>query len=622
MFKKQKLLFSTKISQNTGSDMIGGSIAQILLADFYQSVFGYQVTLHDPFFNVDNILDHKFNQILNIISDINDFDRVANCQFYFGNNYYKNKIKIDIERNDLLNKFLPIKEKDIITYRDHEMYSKQENIHYKFLDMPYIYQYDLMYKLKYRPSFKPVKSIFETKKDVYGIHIRQRHWKNIKSRSENDVINFYVNIFEKIKSNNGLIIYYGSFNSELEDRVRKYNAINGNEFSEYPLERALLLSRVNYSISSINGFSLFANYLAIANNNLKNISIINDLEKISEINHLRRVYAKGWGEGNVGKTGVHSKFRIYPGHTLLNVDGNFSKNDFEDFQENKQINPRLIYFRADDLERFVMSKKIDNILIEVVYSDALNRGVTAQYFNSNDILGTDLYVLTHYSLDIKKDKILGRDSLDFNKPKAIDNIRNIGPDQLVYENILDFLYRAKLKLSQPSQRVEKVAFITGYKMNDSKENNLIKIFNSAFRFTLMDERITKAYKYFKRKIFNLWVGDDLNPLNLHTNIFSKFNIYSAEEIEYCDVTSMRKMVDMILANHDRVICEPSRVNLLFSAFDRCNKLILFTERFKDYDLPKSTFSDVPIYKISDFFPIHFQGISELRVHLKNLNIRF
>ena len=96
MGNKQKILFSTKISQNVGSDMIGGSIAQILLADFYQSVFGYKVTLHDPFFNVEKILKHEFDEVLSTILHVNNFDRIANCQFYFGNYLYKNKNSVVI----------------------------------------------------------------------------------------------------------------------------------------------------------------------------------------------------------------------------------------------------------------------------------------------------------------------------------------------------------------------------------------------------------------------------------------------------------------------------------------------------------------------------------------------
>jgi hypothetical protein len=66
-----------------------------------------------------------------------------------------------------------------------------------------------------------------------------------------------------------------------------------------------------------------------------------------------------------------------------------------------------------------------------------------------------------------------------------------------------------------------------------------------------------------------------------------------------------------------VICEPSRLSLVFSALDSYNKVILFTEKFKEFNLPISTFSDAPVFKISDFFPIHFDGLSELKLHLKS-----
>jgi hypothetical protein len=79
---------------------------------------------------------------------------------------------------------------------------------------------------------------------------------------------------------------------------------------------------------------------------------------------------------------------------------------------------------------------------------------------------------------------------------------------------------------------------------------------------------------------------------------------------------------MIISKYDRIVCEPSRMSLILSALDNQSKIILFTENFENFVLNSPTFSDAPEYKISDFFPIHFQGISELKVHLKSLNFDF
>ena len=474
-----------------------------------------------------------------------------------------------------------------------------------------------MYKLRYRPGFKSIKNYIQTNKNVYGVHIRQKHWKIINSRNEDNLIDFYVKLFEKIKSDNSLIIYYGSFNDELESRIKKFNVINGNTFSEYPLERALLLSRVNHSISSINGFSLFSNYLALSNNNLKKVNIINDVQKISEITHLRRIYSKGLLEDKVGKTGFYSKFKIYPNYSVLKYNFELNKNEFTDFQQGDQIKPRLIFFKSEYLQRCILSPALDNILIENIFLDALAKGFNACYFDATDILESDVYVLTHYNFDIRKNKNIGTGSLDFNKPKILNCMDYIGPDQIFYEDVLHFLYRAKLEELQPSNKVNKVAFIGGYKMVHVPAAKWSNIFNYILRLMLVEGRAKKVFNFFERKIFNTRIENDLNPLNLDENIYAKFNLYSAAEIEMQESSSIRSTVELILSDHDRVICEPSSLSLVFSALDKYNKVILFTEKFKGFDLPASTFSDEPLYKITDFFPIHFDGFSELRIHLKS-----
>ena len=96
----EKILISTKFGFNNSSDAVGGSVFQVLLAEYICKNFNYEVFLHDPFYNSSNCLEKFCNVSDNLqIRDLNLFDRIVDPLFYVakGYDYKKKKILIFME---------------------------------------------------------------------------------------------------------------------------------------------------------------------------------------------------------------------------------------------------------------------------------------------------------------------------------------------------------------------------------------------------------------------------------------------------------------------------------------------------------------------------------------------
>ena len=90
---KKKILFSTKFCANDSSDVVGGSLAQILFAEFYKKNFNYQIDLFDPFYNTEKILKKFCDNVYSTLpNNIENYDKIINPLFYVSNKKAKRKI--------------------------------------------------------------------------------------------------------------------------------------------------------------------------------------------------------------------------------------------------------------------------------------------------------------------------------------------------------------------------------------------------------------------------------------------------------------------------------------------------------------------------------------------------
>ena len=78
----ESLIVSTKSSYLNGSDFVGGSLPMILFADFFQAELGYKVHLVDPYYGVENHLNHNFTQVSETFPCLKETDLVLNPFFY------------------------------------------------------------------------------------------------------------------------------------------------------------------------------------------------------------------------------------------------------------------------------------------------------------------------------------------------------------------------------------------------------------------------------------------------------------------------------------------------------------------------------------------------------------
>ena len=259
-----------------------------------------------PFYFSDSLLDHKFD-VVDSILDSNQVKLVANPYFYLTQQKLSGKI-VNFETHHFINKDLNLSRKSIELKR---LEFPGNRLRYsKYLDIPYTYWYDLLFKLRYIPKFKlKKKHLRSVKKTVttYGIQVRLKHWKHLPERNKDRefVYDLYENLIKNIASNDHRhrILYYGDTDDRIDEIFNNYNSININKEYDTLLERAYALSDSKYSFGSACGFSYFSNYLAISRNNLKNKFLINDTSKLYNCFHVRRLFGTGINETHLGSNG-------------------------------------------------------------------------------------------------------------------------------------------------------------------------------------------------------------------------------------------------------------------------------------------------------------------------------
>ena len=142
----QKLLISTKYSVQTHSDAPGGSLSNILFANFFQNISTYKVILHDPFYNSKNLLKPFCDEVIDDLNiDYNQYQRIINPLFYKGVIVDKSNGKnYNVEGINTKEKKFNIKKKNLQIISDKIFVNDKfdPKIISKSFDIPYIYYYD------------------------------------------------------------------------------------------------------------------------------------------------------------------------------------------------------------------------------------------------------------------------------------------------------------------------------------------------------------------------------------------------------------------------------------------------------------------------------------------------
>ena len=565
------IYFSTKLDNYGTNDVVGGSLPQLLFADFYQNYFGENVTVIDPFYNSRELLSHNFENVVEETPELKQSDRIANPLFYISNDFRKGEKKpFDIFSNK------KIKFKEIESFYECSVLDKKDAF---FINIPYCYWYDLIFKYNYKPNFKYKNdlTIKYRSDNVFSIQIRLNHWKKIRGR-ENDpkkIKKIYYKLIDRLKSysKDATILYYGDPDEEINHYFKDKGAINVNESSSI-LERAFILSYTTHSFCSINGFSYFCNYLAFANGYLKTINIINDVENFKQTIHVKRTWGKGIGENNISQNGgFFSKFDLYPRDKVIDKIPTIIKSDNLQSNGKKVSKLRIRAFSSKYLKLKFFGESVDDILIEKVCEKlASNKKINVIKDSDKPISDKELVLLTHYNSQHGDTKITPY-GFDFNKPKLL-NINNLGPDQFIYEDLL--VYHKNLASSIPCKKKK-----TGRGSALLYNHNFLKSNETVFS-TLVNESIFD-FKINDKDLLN-HSPDQLIEKISHLNKF-KF-----------------------------VVCTPSQYSILLPVLIENALLIFFDHTKKPYIInPYKIFQNQSDIDLRSFFRTHIKTLLELKI---------
>ena len=565
------IYFSTKLDYFGTSDVVGGSLPQLLFADFYQNYFDDNVTVIDPFYNSRDLLNHNFANVIEETPELKQNDRIANPLFYISTDFRKGEKKpFDVFS------VKKIKFNEIDSFYECSVLDKKNSF---FINIPYCYWYDLIFKYNYKPNFKLKRglSLKFRSDNVFSIQVRLNHWKKIIGR-ENDpkkIKKIYFKLIDRLKSfsKDATILYYGDPDGEIDHYFKDKGAINVNEFGNI-LERAFMLSFTTHSFCSINGFSYFCNYLAFANGYLKTINIINDVENFKQTIHVKRTWSKGIGENNISQNGgFFSKFDLYPRDKVIEKIPTIIKSDSLQSNGKKVSKLRIRAFSSKYLKLKFFGESVDDILIEKVCKKlASNKKINVIKDSDKPISDKELVLLTHYN-SLNGDTAITPYGFDFNKPRLL-NINKLGPDQFIYEDLL-FFHKNQLS-SRPSKKKTSVQGSSLlYNHNFLKSNETV--FNTLVNQSIFDFKI-----------------NDKDLLN-HSSDQLTEKISELNQFKF-------------------VVCTPSKYSILLPVLLENTVLIYFDHTKKPYILNSNKiFQNQCDIDLRSFFRIHIKTLLELKI---------
>ncbi len=664
----QKLLISTKFSVQTHSDAPGGSLSNILFANYFKKIFTYKVILHDPFYNSKNLLKPFCDEVIDDLNiDYNQYQRIINPLFYKGVVVDKSNNKIyKVDGTNTKEKKFDIKKKNLQIISDRRYVNDKfdPEIISKSFDIPYIYYYDWLARESFRPNIEINKSKkIPLKKNyiTFTIHIRKDNWKTYLNdlRGEaydNMVKNLILNLKKEYPYSN--IIIYGfdkKFNSgNLLDFLNEKKCIYVEDFSDNPLERSIILAKnTDVIFCSVNGFSFFTQILGTLYGKLKKMYFINSEKNILDTLHSRRILSEGIAEKNfINNSYFFNKPSIIKENKFKNFSFDLKKN--LKIQKNNQTK-YFIYYDMDNIYKYYFSHIIDKIIFQKLLNQnkklyKKHKILVIKKHNIKEIskkidFSIHQHVLTHYNITNKNynnEKLLNG-SLDFNKPLFLQKLikeKKLNTSNLFYEDLFNFTYREckknnKIKLKS---KIKNIIFID----NDDEYNNESVSYKKLYLKKLV-KKILKIFGLFSFgtdlyvKAFNNQNKESVATINWK-NIISKYKnevnvncevlkckndeslIYlknKKRKIEAFNIETIRR----ILNKHDVVICRPNKFSLLIKFLFK-NKVILFEENANSIKILKDNIFLSRNYSYLDIFGNKFNNFRELNYYLFNKHLDF
>lgn len=637
----EKLLISCKFNSNAASDVVGGSLPNILFANFFKQILNHKIILHDPFFNSNKLLKPFCDEIISSENiDFRDFNRVVSPLFYIGDLRDKTNNKVyNIEGRYSFNKRLKIKKKNIQIIQGKNYYIKDRFdpiLNSKSFDIPYHYYYDWMARENFKPDieFKKLPKIPIKKSEVtYSVQIRKQNHKIFENNLIGDDYDDYLKkLILKIKKKDpsSNIIIYGldektNFNNKnLLDFLNNKKAIQLENYSNNPLERAAILAKYsNIILSTINGFSCFAKYLGYYSGNLKKIQIINSEPNLEKMLHARRALSDGIAEKNFQNNSYFwSKFKILKDNKIENLQLDFKKK----FNFKKKIFDKyLIYYDLKNLDKYYFSYKIDNYFFQELLKNnkkIFKKHKILVYKNNNKIelngkrirkkidFSKCQHVLTHYNL-IKNynNEKLSKDSLDFNKPTFIQKLikkKKLNTSNLFYDDLSTFVFREckKNKNIKTKSKLKKILFI-----DENKNHNNTNLFSKIFMRT-KEESIKIDWNNIIEK-YKQQIGIDCDVLTYLDNENLHYQSRSKKIKISFSISNLKK----IIKNYEVIICRPSNISLLIKFFFKNKSIVLFeVENISKKIINDNLFLNRN-YNYLDIFDCKFNNFRELNLFL-------
>ena len=664
----QKLLISSKFSVQTHSDAPGGSLSNILFANFFKNISTYKVTLHDPFHNSKNLLKPFCDEVIDDLNiDYNQYQRIINPLFYKGVVIDKSNNKIyKVEGTNTKEKKFDIKKKNLQIISDRYYVSDKfdPEIISKSFDIPYIYYYDWLARESFRPNIKlnkfkkiPLKKNYIT----FTIHVRKDHYKahlnNLRNEEYDHMVKNLILTLKKEYPNSNIIIYGfdKKFNSgNLLDFLNEQKCIYVEDFSDNPLERSLILAKnTDVIFSTVNGFSAFTQILGILSGKLKKINYINSEKNILDVLHSRRILSEGIAEKNfINNSYFFNKPNIIIENKFKNLNFDLKKN----IQINKTNQAKyFIYYDMDNIKKHYFSHKIDKIIFQKLLNQnkklyKKHNILVIKKHNIKEIskkidFSIHQHVLTHYNITNKNynnEKLLNG-SLDFNKPLFLQSLikeKKLNTSNLFYEDLFNFTYRECKKNNNVKlkSKIKNIVFIDNC---DEYNNEVVsdkklylkrltkKTLKKLGLFSIAANLYTKAYNdQNKESIAAInWkniISKYKNEADVNCEVLRYQNdenlIYLKNKkkiIEAFDIRNIRK----ILNKHDIIICRPNKFSLLIKFLFK-NKVILFEENADSIKILKDNIFFSRNYSYLDIFSNKFTNFRELNYYLFKKHLDF
>lgn len=618
----EKLLISTKIGINSSSDVVGGSLFNILLADYFSKNFNYQVDLHDPFYNSKKILKDFCNIKDNLtIKQICEYDRIVDSLFYVSTakNIDTGRL-IKIEGKNKFSNFYSYQKEKIVLKNNRGLFSLNSvdnKILFKSFFVPYIYYYDLFVRENFITSIELKENItlplIKEKKNV-GLHIRPFN----KSKTHCNFLTgeeyklYIKNIIIKILDyyDNPNLILYGLDSKQDYENFIDAKFLNKSfvveEFSKNPLESSIILSNyLDVLFMTINGFSTFFSCLGKLKNKLKEIYVINSEDNLEDIIHSRRILSEGILENNFGKNSSHWGSWVFVKKNeqiseKLNIKNpiekinNFEKKlfiyDIEDFNHTyfDKVFENIIFKKLIDEIKF----KFKNHKIHKISNSDLRNNINKDEFKNS------LHLITH---SILKDKVddeqLGLGSFDFIKHRFLKIYQkqyNLNPSNLFYEDLYSYFMRCLIFKSQYDFQYfdfKKILIVLDHQA--LQEKNLFSKWKKFKEYALLENQCIIDFVHYDNNKIKYFQEE------IRESEFSE-NFVKDEFLKY----------ELIIANTDHF-----SLMLRLILFEK--NMCLFSNKSGKYIFDKNhlLFETLNNIQYSDLFEISFFTIHELWTYL-------